>query len=204
MSTGEDKQRKSATESAANDFVLGIVGAAMSKLDTPFIRVQTLLQTQRVMPELQHNPFTGVYNAFARISTEEGYAGFWRGYMGRVSLVFPTAAISFATKDFYRGLLPYKASDNGFFLANIVSGALAGATGLFVAMPFSVGLTRYQCQFGPKSQLEHSGVLHAMRNVFSQDGARGLFRGMSVSVVGVVVYRGMYFGLYDTGKTMLD
>merc|ERR1712034_149195 len=35
------------------------------------------------------------------------------------------------------------------------------------------------------------------------DGIQGLYRGFSFSAVGIFIYRGMYFGLYDTLKPML-
>merc|ERR1712036_115803 len=35
------------------------------------------------------------------------------------------------------------------------------------------------------------------------DGIQGLYRGFAISCVGIFIYRGMYFGLYDTLKPML-
>lgn len=35
------------------------------------------------------------------------------------------------------------------------------------------------------------------------DGYLGLYRGFGVSVIGIIFYRGAYFGLYDTGKPLL-
>ncbi len=35
------------------------------------------------------------------------------------------------------------------------------------------------------------------------DGIAGLYRGFAISCVGIVVYRGLYFGLYDSLKPAL-
>merc|ERR1712105_95629 len=35
------------------------------------------------------------------------------------------------------------------------------------------------------------------------DGIQGLYRGFVISAVGIFVYRGMYFGLFDTIKPLL-
>merc|ERR1711874_627928 len=35
------------------------------------------------------------------------------------------------------------------------------------------------------------------------DGIQGLYRGFAISAVGIFVYRGLYFGLYDTLKPLL-
>lgn len=32
----------------------------------------------------------------------------------------------------------------------------------------------------------------------------GMYRGLDISVMGVFVYRGFYFGLYDIAKSMLS
>lgn len=39
-----------------------------------------------------------------------------------------------------------------------------------------------------------------LAKVFKSDGLLGLYRGFGVSVLGIVVYRGVYFGSYDTAK----
>jgi solute carrier family 25 (adenine nucleotide translocator) protein 4/5/6/31 len=35
------------------------------------------------------------------------------------------------------------------------------------------------------------------------DGVRGLYRGFVISCVGIFVYRGLYFGLYDSLKPIV-
>ena len=35
---------------------------------------------------------------------------------------------------------------------------------------------------------------------YGTDGLVGLYRGLSVSMVGIFVYRALYFGTYDSGK----
>ena len=35
------------------------------------------------------------------------------------------------------------------------------------------------------------------------DGIQGLYRGFVISAVGIFIYRGMYFGLYDTLKPLV-
>jgi len=39
--------------------------------------------------------------------------------------------------------------------------------------------------------------------VYKSDGLMGLYRGFSVSVQGIIIYRAAYFGFYDTAKGML-
>jgi solute carrier family 25 (adenine nucleotide translocator) protein 4/5/6/31 len=39
--------------------------------------------------------------------------------------------------------------------------------------------------------------------VIEKDGYRGLYRGIAVSSLGVFVYRGLYFGLFDSLRPMV-
>merc|ERR1711976_524719 len=42
-----------------------------------------------------------------------------------------------------------------------------------------------------------------MGKTLKSDGIQGLYRGFVISAVGIFIYRGMYFGLFDTLKPML-
>ena len=42
-----------------------------------------------------------------------------------------------------------------------------------------------------------------MKKIVKKDGITGLYRGFCASLVGIFFYRGLYFGLYDSGKYFL-
>ncbi|KAJ7370240.1 hypothetical protein OS493_033586 [Desmophyllum pertusum] len=46
-------------------------------------------------------------------------------------------------------------------------------------------------------------LLTCTAKTLKSDGIAGLYRGFVISCVGIIVYRGFYFGLYDTLKPML-
>jgi len=50
---------------------------------------------------------------------------------------------------------------------------------------------------------QFNGLLDVYKKTLKSDGIAGLYRGFNISVVGIVVYRGLYFGLYDTLKPAL-
>lgn len=39
--------------------------------------------------------------------------------------------------------------------------------------------------------------------MYSHDGVKGLYRGFGISLFGIFIYRGLYFGTYDSGKAFL-
>ena len=46
-------------------------------------------------------------------------------------------------------------------------------------------------------------LVRIIKKTHSSDGVAGLYRGFVISCVGIVVYRGLYFGLYDSIKPVL-
>lgn len=62
---------------------------------------------------------------------EEGIASLWRGNGTNVLRYFPTQALNFAFKDYFKTLLGSKREDGyaRFFVGNVASGAAAGAAG---------------------------------------------------------------------------
>lgn len=50
---------------------------------------------------------------------------------------------------------------------------------------------------------QYNGLIDVYKKTLATDGVVGLYRGFVISCVGIVIYRGLYFGLYDTVKPLL-
>ena len=86
-------------------------------------------------------------------------------------------------------------------LNNIVSGGLAGSIAAMILYPLDYGRTRISVDIGRNpNERQFRGFFHCMKTTFLHDGLRGLYRGWEISVISLFVYRGLYFGIYDTGK----
>ena len=83
----------------------------------------------------------------------------------------------------------------------MLSGGLAGASTTIIGYPMDFARTRLAVDIGRKKKdREFTGMLDCMRKVARADGVSGLYRGVAISLPAMVLYRGCYFGLYDTGK----
>ena len=51
---------------------------------------------------------------------------------------------------------------------------------------------------------QFNGLVDVYRKTLASDGIAGLYRGFVISCIGIVIYRGVYFGLYDTAKPLID
>merc|ERR1711974_395648 len=50
---------------------------------------------------------------------------------------------------------------------------------------------------------QYNGMIDVYVKTIKSDGIQGLYRGFVISCVGIFIYRGMYFGLYDSLKPIL-
>ena len=122
---------------------------------------------------------------------------------------FPTQALNFAFKDSIKKVFNPKKSDSyGIkFSKNIASGGCAGA--LSLCFVYSLDYARTRLANDAKSagkgggERQFNGLVDVYRKTLKTDGFVGLYRGFVISCVGIIVYRGFYFGLYDTLKPIL-
>ena len=50
---------------------------------------------------------------------------------------------------------------------------------------------------------QFNGLIDVYKKTLASDGVAGLYRGFGPSVLGIIVYRGLYFGMYDSIKPVL-
>merc|ERR1712224_1013162 len=51
---------------------------------------------------------------------------------------------------------------------------------------------------------QFNGLIDVYKKTIATDGIAGLYRGFCISCVGIIIYRGFYFGLYDTIKEVFN
>lgn len=111
---------------------------------------------------------------------------------------FPTTAFNFAFKDTYNKIFcPFdsKREPGKFFAGNLLSGGMAGATGLLIVYPLDFARTRVGVDIGrERKNLEYPGMMKTFSKIYRTDGLLGLYRGFGISVAGIFIYRAFYFG----------
>jgi solute carrier family 25 (adenine nucleotide translocator) protein 4/5/6/31 len=193
------------------DFMMGGVSAAVSKTAAaPIERVKLLIQNQDEMMKQGRlaKKYDGIAECFRRTAAEEGLTSFWRGNTANVIRYFPTQALNFAFKDKFKAMFGFKKDDSywKWFGGNLASGGMAGATSL--AFVYSLDYARTRLANDAKSSTgdgarQFNGLFDVYKKTLASDGIAGLYRGFGPSVIGIVVYRGLYFGLYDSLKPVV-
>jgi solute carrier family 25 (adenine nucleotide translocator) protein 4/5/6/31 len=192
---------------------MGGVAAAVSKtVAAPIERVKLLIQNQDEMIKQGRlrEKYRGIGDCFSRVINEEGFFYLWRGNVANVLRYFPTQALNFAFKDYFKRMFGYNKDKDGYwtwFAGNLASGGMAGACSL--AFVYSLDYARTRLANDAKSsgkgggERQFNGLLDVYKKTIATDGIAGLYRGFVISCVGIVVYRGLYFGMFDSLKPVL-
>jgi len=197
----------------AIDFLMGGVSAAVSKTAAaPIERVKLLIQNQDEMIKSGRlsQPYKGIGDCFGRVIKEEGFAALWRGNLANVLRYFPTQALNFAFKDSFKRMFGFNKDKDGYwkwFGGNLASGGLAGAASLTLVYSLDYARTRLandnKAAKKGGGERQFNGLVDVYRKTLATDGVAGLYRGFNISCVGIIVYRGLYFGMYDSFKPLL-
>lgn len=191
------------------NFMLSGVAAAVSKTAAaPIERVKLLVQNQAEMLKQGRldKPYTGVVDCTVRTFRNEGIIPFWRGNLANVLRYFPTQALNFAFKDTIKATFKTAKDAPQYekFAKNILSGGVAGSLSLMFVYSLDYCRTRLANDAKAKGkEREFNGMIDVYVKTIKSDGFVGLYRGFVISCVGIFIYRGMYFGLYDSLKPIL-
>lgn len=205
-------QMSSKKLSFAENFALSGAAAIISKTAAaPIERIKLLVQNQDEMLKAGRlsEPYKGVIDCTVRTYKTEGFLPFWRGNMANCIRYFPTQALNFAFKDKIKQIFKASKQDSYMlgFAKNIGSGGLAGAMSL--CFVYSLDYCRTRLANDAKAagkgggERQFNGMVDVYRKTIASDGVAGLYRGFVISCVGIIVYRGCYFGFYDTLRPIL-
>jgi len=191
------------------DFAIGGFSGGVAKTITaPIERVKLIIQTQDANPRIRSGEvprYTGIINCFSRVASEQGIAAFWRGNLTNVIRYVPTQAFNFAFKDTFKKLFPRynpKTQFWHFFAVQMASGATAGAACLMIVYPLDYARTRLASDVGVGKR-DFNGLSDCLvKTARGPKGILGLYNGFGISVIGIIPYRGVYFGMYDSLREM--
>ncbi|XP_051127860.1 mitochondrial thiamine diphosphate carrier 2-like [Andrographis paniculata] len=184
----------------------GISRTVTSPLDVIKIRFQVQLEPTAQWALLRRDvygqsKYTGMLQATKDIFREEGLRGFWRGNVPALLMVMPYTAIQFTVLHKLKTLASGSSKSGDHInispYLSYVSGALAGCAATVGSYPFDLLRTILASQGEPKV---YPNMRSALANILETRGFRGLYAGLSPTLVEIVPYAGLQFGTYDTFK----
>merc|ERR1719451_44889 len=200
--------------SPIENFGLSGAAAVISKtVAAPIERVKLMIQNQDEMLKsgALKQRYKGPVDCFRRVISEEGVLPLWRGNAANCLRYFPTQALNFMFKERIKLVFRKKATDAVAtkLAKNVAAGGCAGTLSLCFVYSLDYARTRLANDVksvkkgGAAAERQYSGLFDVYKQTLKTDGVAGLYRGFVISAVGIFVYRGFYFGLYDTVRPMM-
>ncbi|XP_057788354.1 ADP,ATP carrier protein, mitochondrial-like isoform X2 [Salvia miltiorrhiza] len=186
-----------------------LTGVAVCKTATaPFDRVKLLMQNEGaiVMSGRLSAPYKGIRNCLWRTVMEEGVASLWRGNTLNVIRYLPSQALTFGMWDFYKSKIISRGDSKdtvgllGWHAMNVAAGVLAGSSSILFVHPMDYVRTRLAMDVKMGGARQFKGSLDLCKKTLAADGVVGFYCGFTQSFMGAAVYRGLYFGMYETLK----
>ena len=173
-------------------FIAGGIAACGAVTAThPFetVKVRLQLQGELQSKEVAVKKYRGVLHGVRVITQNEGIKGIYRG-IGCAYIY--QMLLNGCRLGFYEPLrarttqLIFKDSKVQSLGVNIFSGAASGILGAMVGSPFFLVKTRLQ-SYSPSlavgTQHHYKNALDGLRQIYTSEGVRGLYRGMGASMV---------------------
>ncbi|KAG0283684.1 hypothetical protein BGZ96_011916 [Linnemannia gamsii] len=202
------KQNTITLPSWVNDVVAGTVGGwAQVVSGHPFDTLKVRLQTQPNPPK-----YKGAMDCLRMTIKEEGPAGLYKGVTSPLMGIGICNAVMFAANGTFRRWFQGGDETKTLSLFQIgCAGSMAGGVMAFVNCPVELLKVKLQTQYKPAAGAlpiagaikPYTGVLDAGIRTFRQQGLRGLYRGMDITLLRDVPSYFTYFVSYEGTKRIL-
>jgi solute carrier family 25, member 42 len=198
----------------------GIAGMVAKTVVAPMDRIKILYQISAVPFHLRDLP-----RVVGSIVRQEGFAALWKGNAATMLRVFPYSGIQFMVFDFSKNYIlrhhhPPRHHHDAQSLArhdrkygltpleSLLAGMVAGTVSVLCTYPLD--LVRAQLAVlkhhhpSRTAATQNPGFLGVVQENYSRAGVRGLFRGLTPTLGGILPYSGLAFCLNEQGKRELQ
>ncbi|KAI6161744.1 mitochondrial carrier domain-containing protein [Pisolithus thermaeus] len=161
----------------------------------PIDSIKTRMQVFATSPAAA---YTGIGNAFTRISSTEGMRALWRGVSSVILGAGPAHAVHFGTYEFVKDFAGGRAGGNQP-LTTAMAGAAATVASDALMNPFDVIKQRMQVH-----QSEFRSVFTAMRVVYRNEGLAAFYVSYPTTLMMSVPFTAAQFTVYEQVKRLLN
>lgn len=159
----------------------------------PLDRAKILLQAHQ--HQYKH---LGVLKLLKAIVQKESFIALYKGNGAQMVRIFPYAAIQFTSFEMYKSLSSVALGPKSH-VAKFLSGSMAGVTA--VTLTYPLDMVRARLAFQVTGQHVYTGIYHTVTTIVKQEGGvRGLYRGYTPTIMGMIPYAGLSFYCFESLK----
>ena len=196
----------------------GVAGCVGKTITAPLSRLTILLQVGPLSQSIASNigsatanisRSSGLYHATKQVFTEEGILSFWKGNMTSVIHRFPYSAINFTVYDELQ-MVTRKLNGHETPITRFISGSIAGGIACFACYPLDLVRTQLTVLKTPitngqryQNKSFFGSITSTICTILEQEGLKGLYRGLMISLAVTIPTFGISFCVYGTVKEKL-
>ncbi|CAH2329489.1 mitochondrial glycine transporter [Pelobates cultripes] len=176
-------------------FVCGsLSGTCSTLLFQPLDLLKTRLQT---LPPATAGRRPGMFKLFLNIIQNENIFGLWKGLLPSFLRCIPGVGLYFST--LYAAKQHFFPKQGPSPIESVLLGAGSRTVAGVCMLPFTVVKTRYESgKFGYRS------VYGALNNIYKTEGPRGLFTGLTATLLRDAPFSGIYLMFYTQAKKIVQ
>ena len=181
------------------EIIAGALSASISKtITSPFEVIKIRLQ-------LNKEGYNGFSDCLIKMTRDEGINSLWKGNLINCIRFFPTQMINKQINGVVNELLfPLGKKQYNYdqqFVRGLFAGGLAGSFTLIFTYPFDLLRTRLTMD-GMDGQNKYEGLIDCISKTYQEGGIKSFYKGIVLSMIGIIPYRYFYFVGYDLLKTL--
>jgi solute carrier family 25 thiamine pyrophosphate transporter 19 len=194
--------------SLPNSVVNFVSGAAAGAAATTATYPLDLLRT-RFAAQGTDRVYTSLIASIKHIAQHEGPTGFFRGLGAGVSQIVPYMGLFFAS---YESLKPMTAASSitlPFGSSDAIAGVIASVLSKTAVYPLDTTRKRLQVQGPTRARYIHrniptyTGVLSTIAHIWKHEGRRGMYRGLTVSLLKAAPASAVTMWTYERAMGMM-
>ncbi|CAH6777556.1 Slc25a38 [Phodopus roborovskii] len=171
-----------------------ISGTCSTLLFQPLDLLKTRLQT--LQPSDPRSRRVGMLAVLLKVVRTESFLGLWKGMSPSIVRCVPGVGIYFGTlyslkQYFFRGHPPSA-------LESIILGVGSRSVAGVCMSPITVIKTRYE-----SGTYSYESIYAALRSIYCSEGHRGLFRGLTATLLRDAPFSGLYLMFYSQTRAMV-
>lgn len=167
----------------------GIAGAVSRTCTAPLDRLKVFLQVNPTRENMS--------KCLAKMISEGGIGGLWRGNGINVIKIAPESALKFAAYEQVKRLIKGERKNQPLEIhERFIAGATAGAISQTVIYPLEVLKTRLAL----RKTGQYSSIVDAAKKIYAREGLRCFYKGYIPNILGIVPYAGIDLAVYETLK----
>ncbi|KAL9658784.1 hypothetical protein ABK040_005938 [Willaertia magna] len=161
--------------------------------------ISTSATSSNKIKSLRSGGSSGALSFMLSIYEREGLKGLWRGVVPSFWRYLPGGAIYFGSIHYLKNSILNNNNGIPQVVNNFLIGAISKSVSTFFTMPIMVIKTRFESV----QVYSNQSIIQTLKSIYKQEGLRGLYTGLTPTILRDVPYNGLFYLFYRQSNEIL-